>query len=97
MARRKTHKDVEFAVGTRTGATRTGRKEKIFNKFDEAVVYAFTLAADGQKSILDTIVWSEAGARWVAGEEGVKQFREDTDASVFERYVIDVDYKGRIP
>lgn len=88
--RRKTHKDVEFAVDDASGHQRT------FKRFDEAAGFAVSLAASGRTVNLDVLVWSAAGARWLGGDDGVEQYRKDPEASVHERLVITVDSQGRI-
>jgi hypothetical protein len=92
MAKRTTHKDVEYEVGDRRHGTR-----KHFKKFDEAAAYAVVIAASGVSRVhLDTLCWSEAGARFLGGDDGVEQYREDPDASVFDRIEIDVNNVGRV-
>lgn len=52
----------------------------------------------GRDVKLDILVHSEAGARWVGGDDAVKRYREDPDASVFERYQIrGANFQGRVP
>ena len=55
MATRRAHKDVEYAVVDFSG------HERIFNVFDEAAGFAFSVAAARGKSNLDVLIWSEAG------------------------------------
>lgn len=86
MARKKTHKDVEFAVG-----------DRYYDSFDEAAGDAVSRAISrGEDVFLDTIVSSKAGARWFAGDDGIEIYEEDPEASVFERMVIRADNVGRI-
>jgi hypothetical protein len=85
-------KDVEFAVDDKSGRQRT------FKSFDKAAGFAVSLAAsDGEPHDVDVLVWSLAGARAFAGDDGVGQYEEDPDASVFERITVRAEAKGRIP
>jgi hypothetical protein len=89
---RKTHKDVEFAVDDASG------QQHIFRTFDEAAGFAVALAvSDGRPHNIDVLVYSKAGARWWAGDEGAEEFEEDPEASVFERIVVRADSLGRVP
>jgi hypothetical protein len=92
MARPKTHKDVEFEVENTSGERRT----RIYKTFDEAAGYALSIAISSGEAVLDVLVWTESGARWLGGDDAVEQYREDPDASVFDRYVIKVNAQGRI-
>lgn len=93
MAKRakESHQDVEFHVSEQD-LSRT----EVFKRNDEALLRAFVIALHRGKAVIDIVVWSEAGARWVGGEDGVASYREDPDASVFERYELAVGYRGRI-
>jgi len=83
-------KDVEFAVDDASG------DQRIFDTFDEACGFAVSLAASGRKVNLDVLIYSEAGARRWGGDEAVKEYREDPDASVSDRIEIRAESKGRI-
>jgi len=82
----KSHKDVDFEVGAET-----------FKTFNDAAGYALSLATARGGATLDVIVHSEAGARWIGGSAGVDQYREDPDASVYERLEIRANSQGRVP
>ena len=81
------HDDLEYAVGgvyTRDAAL--------------AIVLAVEtalLAGDGV-TVLDVIVWSEAGARAYGGDAAVAVYAEDPDASVHDRIVISAISQGRV-
>lgn len=90
MARKKTHKDVEYAVDDASGHQRT------FKKFDEAAGFALSMAISRGETDLDVLIWSVAGARWYGGNDAVAQYHEDPEASVFERFEIRVNAAGRI-
>ena len=91
MARR-THKDVEYAVDDASGQQRT------FRTFDDAAGFAVAVAASGKPDVnLDVLIWSKAGARFYGGDDAVEQYKEDPEASVFERLEIRVNYVGRVP
>jgi len=86
MARKNTHKDVEFAVG-----------DSYYDSFDEAAGAAVSRAASrGEDVFLDVLVSSKAGAKWFAGDDGIETYEDDPDASVFDRVVIKADSTGRI-
>ena len=92
MARARKHKDVDFEVDTATGH---GRKN--FDTWNEAAAYAIaTGAARGQRINLDVLIHSRAGARWWGGEHAVEEYDADPDASVSERFVVNVNPQGRI-
>ncbi len=92
MATRTVHKDVEYEVSNRDRGHR-----KNFKKFDDAAAYAVAVGATGVSPVLlDTLVLSEAGARFLGGDDGVEEYREDPDASVFSRLEIKVNYVGRV-
>jgi len=88
---RKGHPDVEFAVDDASG------NERVFKSFDEAAGFAVSLAASGRDTNLDVLIWSEKGARAYGGDDAVEQYREDPEASVFERLEIRVNPVGRVP
>lgn len=87
----KSHRDVEFAVDDASG------QERIFKTWDEAAGFALAIATGSGTSQIDMLVYSEAGARWAQGDDGVEQYLEDPEASVFERYEIKVNPVGRVP
>jgi len=85
------HQGVEYAVDDAAG------KERTFKTFDDAAGFAVALAASGRAVNLDILVYSEEGARQLGGDGAVEQYREDPDASVFERLEIKVNSVGRVP
>jgi hypothetical protein len=78
--------DVEYHVAT----TVTGDP-------DAAMVAAMTRAMARGDVVLDVVVWSEDGARAYGGDDAVDRYREDPEASVFERFEIRVNAVGRVP
>lgn len=90
MGRIKAHKDVEYAVND------GGGNQRIFKTFDEAAGFAVSLAYAGDATHIDVLVYSEAGAKFMGSDDGVETYREDPDASVFQRLEIKVDDLGRI-
>jgi len=86
----RTHKDVEFHV------ERPDRTVKTTHHFDKAAGLAVAIAASGRLAHIDIIVWSEAGARALYGDEGAEAFREDPGASVFERIEVKANNLGRV-
>jgi len=87
----RTHKDVEFAVDDASG------NERIFKTWDQAAGFAVSLAASGRRTNIDILVYSEAGARALYGDDGVERYREDPEASVFERIEVRANDVGRVP
>jgi len=92
MARSQTHKDVEYAVNDASG------KQRIFKSSNEAAGFAIAIAMSGGGAVnLDVLVHSPAGARWYRGSsDGVAEYNEDPDASVFDRIVVSADSIGRV-
>lgn len=87
----KSHKDVEFAVDHRG-------QEHIFKTLADAAEFAITTGMIGDRidTFIDVLVHSEAGARWVGGDDAVAEYREDPDASVFKRIKVRVSDQGRV-
>lgn len=94
MAKRK-HNDVEFSVHKPDDKDKD--KEKIYKYTDHAIDACFSLAASTGTSILDVLVYSEKGAEQWGGDDAVERYKEDPDASVFERYEISINCIGRVP
>jgi hypothetical protein len=90
MAQRK-HKDVEYSV--QDGSD----KERIFKTFDEAASFALSMAIARGEADLDVLIYSTWGAKFYGGSDAVDQYKEDPEASVFERFNITVNNAGRIP
>ena len=83
----KTHKDVEFQIGGQTYST-----------FNEAAVAAVldSIKKGNAEVNLDTLIWSEVGARAFGGDDAVEQYKKNPDLSVFERITIKADIKGPV-
>ncbi len=90
MSRRRSHKDVEFAV---TGGTVGANYYKTYRQAYQNVMDR--LVSSG-RATLDVLVSSEAGARWCGGDDSVAYYREDPDASVFERFTFKCNAEGRV-
>ena len=78
---KKAHKDVDFVV-------RAHGRERYLGKFYEAAADAMYQLLSGADVTIDVLIHSEAGARWYGGDVAVAAYKEDPDASVFERYEI---------
>lgn len=90
----KTHKDLEFEVESHGAGSQQSRN---FKSWPEACGFAVALAASTGATVnVDVLAWSEGAARAWSGDDGVEQYREDPDASVFDRITIKADSKGRI-
>lgn len=92
MARPQTHSDVEYAVDDASG------KQRTFKSSNEAAGFAIALSMSHGKPVnLDVLVHSPAGARWYRGSsDGVTEYEEDPEASVFDRIVISAESTGRV-
>ncbi len=66
-------------------------------RFDDAASWAVIYAMAHGKANIDSYVYSRAGARWLAGDDGVEQYDDDPEASVFERIEVKANVLGRIP
>jgi hypothetical protein len=89
MKNNETHKDVEFIVSA-------DGVEQTFRTFDKALLHAFSVAIREGAVTLDVLVYSEEGAEWFQGEEGVQRHQEDPEASVFQRFEIAVADLGQV-
>ena len=88
----KKHKDVEFHVGTQ-GI----HDAKVFQTWPEASAAAVNIAAQGGSAVIDVVVHSTHGAKWWGGAEAVTRYKEDPEASVFDRFELDINYVGTVP
>lgn len=91
MMASKKHKDVDYAVDDASG------KEHTFKTFDEAASYALSVAISTGSAKLDVLIYSTWGAKFYGGDDAVEQYKEDPEASVFERFEISVNNVGRVP
>jgi hypothetical protein len=86
-----THPDVEFHV-TGRGSDIT----QIVHTWDDA-----RGILEGSDGTIDVCVWSKKGARWYGGDDAVASYKEDPDASVFERWEVRngelANCVGRVP
>lgn len=86
----KKHKDVEYAVHGDNG------EEHVFKTWDEAAVFAVSMAASTGSADLDVLIYSTFGEKFYGGSDAVDQYKEDPEASVFERFNITVKNAGRV-
>ena len=85
------HSAVEYHVSPAHGS-----KTRVFKDFPRAAEHALAVACSCGEVVLDVCVYSETGAFSYGGDDAVESYREDPDASVFERYEIKVNAAGRI-
>ena len=73
-------------------------RPRYFKSSNEAAGFAISLAMSHGRSVnIDVLVHSPAGARWYRGtSEGVDEYNEDPDASVFDRIVVSAESIGRV-
>jgi hypothetical protein len=84
------HPDVEYIVAV-------DRTERVFDAFDEALVYAFATGLSGAKIVIDVLIYSEDGARAFGGDDAADEYRDDSEASVFRRFELAVEDHGSVP
>lgn len=77
----------------RTGSTDT----TIFESWDAACAKALTIAASSGQSTIDVVCHSEDEAFNYGGLDAVERYRDDPDASVFERFEIKANCVGMVP
>jgi hypothetical protein len=94
MSKMVTHKDVEFHVEQ----TNSARPPRHFGNFWEACAHAISQClSNGMPVTLDVVIWSKAGAGFWGGDDAVEEYKEDPEASVFERIVVRAESQGRVP
>lgn len=86
----KNHPDVEYQIGS-------DHHRRVLNSFQEAAALALRIGMSQGKANIDVIIWSEKGAKHYGGDDALERYREDPDASVFERFEISVNNVGRVP
>lgn len=84
------HPHVEYHVGD-------GLNVQIIGSPAGALRAAMEQAISRGRTVLDVCIWSEDGARSYGGDDAVAAYREDPEASVFERFEIAVNACGRVP
>ncbi len=84
---------VEYVVTETDGGDVTA----YFNDPKDAAQAVFYLLVSRGRAVLDVLVYSEEGAKAHGGEDAVERYREDPDASVFERFEFYANCVGRIP
>lgn len=89
---KRPHKDVEFEVSA-------GEKMHRFKDWAEAASVAVAMSASGggEEAVIDVLVHSVEGAQHWLGGYGADMYREDPEASVFQRFSLRVQDKGRVP
>jgi len=88
------HKDVEYFVDYGRGGDYGERAHLTAAEAAEAVVAQ--CMAHGE-AVLDVVIFSEKGARAYGGDDAVERYREDPEASVFERFEFKCNAVGRVP
>ncbi len=87
----KTHPQVEYHVDRETIGT------LVTNDPIAAMSAALLYAISHGTATMDVCIFSESGARDFGGDDAVEFYREDPEASVFERFEITVNMVGRVP
>lgn len=80
------HKDVEYHV-----------EDKVFSDPKDAFVAVCNECIAHGSARLDVVIWSKAGAKAFGGDDAVEQYKDDPDASVFERFEFKCNAVGRVP
>lgn len=90
MAKRTTHRHLEFAVDGPDG-------QDTFRAWRDAIAFAVERAAStGTDVHVDVLAWTEGAARFWGGDAAVESYREDPEASVTERITIRANVVGRV-
>lgn len=88
--------DLEFAVEYAESG-KNDPVERVFEDFAKACAHAVAMAGStGREVHVDVLAWTEDAAKSWMGDEGVEVYREDPDASVFDRIVIKAESQGRV-
>jgi hypothetical protein len=91
MSMATTHKDLEFHVDRPDGTT------AVYKTANEAAGLAIAIAMSrGEPVHIDVVCWSLGAAHVYGGDDAATRYREDPDASVFERIVVRAESLGRI-
>ena len=88
--RGEAHPEVEYVVEAE-------HAERAYGTFDEALIYAFSVAMSAGQARIDVLVYGEEGAAAFGGRDAVEEYRADPDASVFRRFEIEARDLGRVP
>jgi len=87
----KLHDGVEYQVEGGQEAN-----PKYFDDPKEAAQAVFNNLISSGRATLDVLVYSEDGAKAHGGDDAVERYREDPDASVFERFEFSCNHVGRV-
>jgi hypothetical protein len=90
MANEDHHPDVEYAI-------HLGHKEVVFDTLADVAPMALSAALAHGRAYVDVLVHSEAGAEWYGGDDAVELYRDDPEASVFDRIEVRAASLGRVP
>lgn len=72
-------------------------QDKVFTDVAEGAAYAVVMSIrHGQPVNLDIVVYNEEDAQRYGGDDAVEKYREDPDASVFERFTVKAESVGRV-
>jgi len=88
------HADVEYHISPRDCVD----NEKTFITINPKLAHSDAMyrAMGGMPMWLDVCIWSEEGAKFYGGDDGVEQYRLDPEASVFDRFEININYVGMV-
>jgi hypothetical protein len=88
--RGEAHPEVEYVVEAE-------HAERAYPTFDEALIYAFSVALSAGRARIDVLIYGAEGAEAFGGSDAVDRYRDDPEASVFQRFEIEVKDLGQIP
>jgi hypothetical protein len=71
--------------------------DRVFDDVGKASAHAIAKAIADKPVYLDVIVYSEEDAKAYGGDEAAERYREDPDASVFDRIIIKAESLGMVP
>lgn len=92
MAKTRSHKDLEYHVTT----GHEGRTQVFKNPKDALAAVAEGCIHSGE-AVLDVVVWSASAASFYGGSDAADRYREDPDASVFDRFQFRCNAQGSVP
>ena len=74
-----------------------GGRADVFYTFDEACSRAVgTAVSTGQSMHIDVVIYEKSAAKAWGGDDAVEQYKDDPEASVFERIVVKAESKGKV-
>ena len=70
--------------------------DRVFTDWNTAAGFALSLAAAGKDVALDVVIYTESDALAFGGDDALERYRQDSEASVFERLEIRAHSVGSV-